>query len=738
MVPIILNIPLAISEVSNTVNIESSATIVENIPTTHTDIDRSLIAKLPVRSPGSGLSDVVTFAAPGVVADSNGFFHALGDHAQSTISLDNQPISDQSSKAFSTQPPVNAIQSLEVITGATPAEYGDKTSLVISAITRSGLGQKKPTGSLSNQYGTFGSSTTEATLGYGGTKVGNFVAFNFERSGRFLDSPEFAVLHDAGKALSIFDHSDYNPTAKDALHLNLMLARNSFQIPNTYEQQSIGQNQRQLVRSLNIAPGYVHIFNQSTVLTVNPYYRLDQIWYYPSANLFSDQTTTVSQQRRLTNAGLRADIAYTKGKHNAKFGVQTSHTFLTEAFQFGITDPDFNNPNSPDFLPGLLPFDLTRGGRLFNFNGHTDVKQVAVYAQDAITLGDFTFSAGVRFDNYAGISKDHLWQPRLGVSYHFKPTNTVLRASYGRSLETPYNENLIFSSATGGGGLADGSLGDATAQPLKPGRRHQFNVGIQQGIGKHIVIDTDYFWKRTRNAYDFSVLLNTPITFPISWNLAKIDGVSMRVNFSDYKGLSAFVVAGHTRARYFPPESGGLFFNSDLPEGVFRIDHDQAFQQTTQVQYQFHQIKKIEPYVSFSWRYDSGLVSGAVPDYATALAFTPDQQAQIGLFCGNAVATPAQGLTACPDANRGATRVRIPVDGTASDDHNPPRISPRHLFDISLGTDNLLRTDRTRMTLRLTAVNLTNKVALYNFLSTFSGTHFVTPRALSAQVGIVF
>jgi hypothetical protein len=344
----------------------------------------------------------------------------------------------------------------------------------------------------------------------------------------------------------------------------------------------------------------------------------------------------------------------------------------------------------------------------------------------------------VRFDNYAGITKDHLWQPRLGVAYHLKPTNTVLRASYSRTMETPYNENLILSSVTGGNGLADGILGDATAQPLKPGRRNQFNVGLQQGIGRHIVVDADYFWKRTRNAYDFNVILNTPIYFPISWNKSKLDGVSARVNFSDYRGFSAFFVAGHTRARYFPPESGGLFFNSDLPEGVFRIDHDQAYQQTMQAQYQFHRLRKIEPYIAFSWRYDSGLVSGEVPDFATALTFSPDQQAQIGLFCGNAFATPLQGLTDCADANRGATRVRIPADGTASDDHNPPRIAPRHLFDLSIGTDNLMRTERTRMTLRFTAINLANKDALYNFNSTFSGTHFVTPRAFSAQVGLVF
>jgi hypothetical protein len=175
-----------------------------------------------------------------------------------------------------------------------------------------------------------------------------------------------------------------------------------------------------------------------------------------------------------------------------------------------------------------------------------------------------------------------------------------------------------------------------------------------------------------------------------------------------------------------------------LPAGVFRIDHDQAFQQTTQVQYQFNQFKELKPYVAFTWRYDNGLVAGSVPDFATALTLTPDQQAQIGLFCGGVFATPTQGLTDCSDSNRGALRLRIPADGTASDDHNPPRIAPRHLFDVSVGTDNLLRTERTKVTLRVTGLNLADNKALYNFLSTFSGTHFVPPRTFQAQVGLTF
>ena len=737
-VPISLTIPVSIGSATETVTISGGGDMLENVPSAHTDVDKNLINRLPVRSPGNGLSDVVTLAAPGVVADSNGFMHPLGDHAQVNLSLDNQPISDQQSKAFSTQIPLNAIQSMEVVTGAAPAEYGDKTSLVINAITHSGLNQRKPTGSLNAQYGTFGTTHEDASLAYGNARGGNFVALNFERSGRFLDAPEFTVLHNRGRALNVFDRLDYSPNSKDTFHLNLFLARNRFETPNEFDQQSFGQDQQQLVDSVNIAPGYVHIFSPTTVLSVNPYYRVDSVKYFSSPDPFSDQPVTFNQSRRLNNVGIKSDLSYVKGRNNAKFGVQFSHTFLTEGFQFGITDPDFNDPASSDFLPGLLPFDSTRGGSPFGFHGHTDIKQEALFAQDSITLGNATVLLGLRFDNYDGITHGSMLQPRLGVSYLIKRTNTVLRGSYTRNFETPYNENLILSSATGAGGLGNGILGDTSNLPLSPGKRNQFNFGFQQSLGSHLLIDGDYFYKRTNNAYDFNVLFNTSVTFPISWQLSKLDGVSTRINFTNYKGLSAFMVAGHTRARYFPPESGGLFFNSDLPTGVFRIDHDQAFQQTTQVQYQFQQWKRIAPYLAFTWRYDSGLVSGAVPDFDTALTFPADQQAQIGLFCGNTFATPTQAITTCDDTNRGALRVRIPADGTANDDHNPPRIAPRHLFDFSAGTDNLFRTEGKKVTLRFTVLNLTNKEALYNFQSTFSGTHFVSPRSFQGQIGLTF
>ncbi|MCU1284905.1 MAG: TonB-dependent receptor [Acidobacteriales bacterium] len=762
-VPIDLAITMKVTGANTTVEVESNGgSLLESDPSAHTDVDEKVMSRIPMENTASGLSQLITLSSPGVVADSNGFFHPLGDHAQASFSIDNQPIGDQQSRVYSNQIAPSAIQSLELITGVSPAEYGDKTSLIAVATTKSGLGLTRPTGSVSFDYGSFGSAGTTLNLGVGNAKFGNFISVNGLQTGRFLDGPEFQPLHDRGNSENAFDRLDYQISAADSLHLNLFAARSWFQIPNTFDQQASGQDQRQQIKTFDIAPGWTHLFNAATLFTVNAFVRQDRLQYYSSSNLFSDQPETAGQGRRLTNSGLKTDISYAKGHHNFKAGFQYSHTALSENFRFGITDPTINpvcldnagaavtdptitDPNTcaaggfsanPNLQVGLVPFDLTRNGQLFQFKDNGSIDQQALYVQDNVTIGPWTWMLGVRGDHYAGLTEKYALNPRVGFSYHLGKTNTVLRGSYARTLETPYNENLLFSSATGSGGLAANIFGATVTAPLQPGIRNQFNAGFEQALGKFLVIDGDYFWKYTHNAYDFNVLGDTPIAFPIAWNKSKLDGFSIRVSTPDIHGFRAYTSIGHTRARYFNPEVGGLFFDNNPPTGVFRIDHDQAFQQTTNIQYSF--LKKMGGFASFTWRYDSGLVNGSVPDYATALSLTADQQSAIGLFCGNVFATLATPITSCSDPNRGATRINILPDGTENDDKNPPRIAPRHLFDMGMGFDNLFRTDHYKWNAKLSVVNLTNKSALYNFLSTFSGTHFVTPRSYQASIGFTF
>ena len=729
--PITLDLTLALEGATASVDVVGhTEDLLERDPTAHTDIDQSLIERLPLESSAGGLNQVVTLGSPGVVADSNGFFHPVGDHAQTQFSLDNQPITDQQSRLYSNQLSQDAVQSLEVISGVAPAEYGDKSSLVVHIVTRSGLDQPKPTGSASVGYGSFNSPTGDLNIGGGSHTMGDFLSFSGLRTDRFLDSPEFEALHDTGHSLSLFDRFDFHPNTTDTLRLNVQAAQSGFDVPNTYDQ--IAQTQHQDIKSFNIAPAYSRVIGSNALFTINGFARRDHITYTPSADVFDDTPATVSQDRTLTNMGVKADMSITAGNHLVKFGGSFGATRLHERFTFGITDPADPAFAGEDgsFNPAFAPFDLTDGGSPLAYDQSFTVKQQAAYIQDDIKAGDATFKLGVRLDHYDGLTSATLVQPRLGASYAVPHSGTVLRASYGRTMETPYNENLLLSAGYGLNGL----FGEG--QPVPPGKRNQIEVGVQQGFGRWVVVDFGYFNKHTDNGYDFSVLFNTPITFPVAWDHSRIDGFTGRVNLVEHGGFSAFVVMAHTNAIYSPPGVGGILL--EQPEGDFRIDHDQKFNATTNLQYAF--ARRVGGWAALSWRYDSGLVAGAVGSLDDALGLTADQQTAIGFFCGSKSAALGAPLTAndCTPSNYGATRLRIPAPGTEDDVTNPPRIAPRNVFDLGIGIDNLLHTDRAKLKVRVSVLNIANAEALYNFLSTFSGTHFITPRAYQVQLGVSF
>jgi hypothetical protein len=788
-----VKIALQVESSATTVTVEAGAQdLLENTPTFHTDVDKELFDRLPLESQSSSVSSLVTLASPGIAADSNGLFHGLGDHAENSFVVDGQPITDQQSKVFSNQIPMDSIESMEVISGAPPAEYGDKTSVVINVTTRSGQGVTTPHGSVNASYGSFGTTTADFNLAYGGKNWGNYIAVSALNTGRFLDPPEFGVNHDKGNEENVFDRVDLQLSNADSVHLNFGFTRSWFQTPNSYDAQNatawkglvldnggLGPNglpvgsadQRSQIKTFNISPSWTRVLSTNSVFTLGAYVRRDQYNYYPSANPFADlapaglQAETVAQDRNLTNAGLRSSISYVKGIHNVKAGAIYEHTFLNENDGLGIVDPTllssaFGCPNghpAPDPCAVLPPFDLTTGGRLFTFHGHTDVKELAMYVEDQITKGAWSLNVGIRGDLYNGLTVDRLAEPRLGVAYNIKKSNTILRASYARVMETPFNENLVLSSI----GCADAVLNPLlgcfapNATPLTPGHRNEFHVGLQQAIGKYLVFSGEYIWKYTSNGFDFSVLGNTPITFPVEWTKSKIPGFAGRVSVPNFHGFSALVVFSSVAARFFTPQIGGAGAVPSAPSGVFRIDHDERFNQTTHLQYQPWQNG---PWFGFNWRYDSGLVAGRVPcaggncangplgsdTVVDASIISPDQQFQAGLLCGGVRATPtmpiasALGANLCPASQYGSTLISIPAPGTENDDHNPPRIAPRHLFDLAIGDDNLFHNEKYKWSAQVTLINLTNKYALYNFLSTFSGTHYVTPRTVTAEIGFHF
>ncbi len=856
VVPVITNVALKVGGGSSTVTVESGGDLIEDDPTFHTDIDRDELTKIPLESQSSSLSSLVTLSTPGVAADSNGLFHGLGDHASNSFSIDGQSITDQQSKVFSNQLPSNAVQSLEVISGAPPAEFGGKTSLVIVATTRSGQGVTTPTGQINASFGSFGSATGGFDLSYGGKNWGNFIEADGLNTGRFLDPPEFVVVHDKGNEENIFDRVDYSFSSTDSIHWDLNYSRSWFQTPNALQNLNVqnvvngtgagisptvgsvgNTDQASKINTFNISPTYTHIISNDSVLNVGAYIRKDLYGYFPSANPLADlgpsnlQTSSVSQYRTLTNAAIHADYSYVKGVNNLKAGVQYGQTFLREHDGLGIvwnlynspcTDvngnplPGYANPSQCDgvtsfpngnYLSVLAPYDLTRGGANYLYFGHTDVKELALYVEDQIKAGNWNFNLGLRGDIYNGLAIEQQAEPRVGIAYNIKPTSTVASISYARTLETPFNENLVLSSQ-GCANLvlapllncASGVTG-VVSKNLEPGFRNEFHASLQQAFGKHAVVSGEYIWKYTHNAFDFSVLGNTPITFPIDWHNSKIPGYAIRADVPETHGFSAYFVTSSVAARFYPPQIAGAGATGGVTQGAvyypFRIDHDEKFNQTTHLQYTLKNDGWWNGlWGGINWRFDSGLVAGSTPCYNVVdpngscpnssffpdgspatiggqpavllvdnnipptlnpvtgdnvyLPLTPDEEFQAGLSCSGVQATgsnqigqlvtpgPGESYYACPASQLKSGLIQIPGINQGNNDHSPPRIASRNLFDVSLGKSNIFHREHYKTDLDLTAINITNKYALYNFLSTFSGTHYVTPRALTAKVTLNF
>ena len=829
-----LKLVLQIAAASQTITVESTGDLIENDPTFHTDVNRDLFVKVPMESQSSTLSSLVTETTPGVSSDSNGLFHGLGDHASNSFSVDGQSITDQQSKVFSNQLPSNAIQSIEVISGAPPAEYGGKTSLVIVATTRSGQGITKPTGNISSSYGSFGSATGGFDLAYGKSKWGNFIEADGLNSGRFLDPPEFTVFHDKGNEQNIFDRVDYSLTPADSIHLDMNYSRSWFQTPNSFDNLNVqnvettGPNngsssspdfvnvgntdQRSKIETINISPTYTRVIGSDSVFNLGAFVRRDDYNYFPSGNALADlgpsnlQTSSISQYRTLTNAAVHSDYSYVRGMHNLKIGAQYGQTFLHENDSLGVVESTYNSPcmnamtgnplpgySSPsgclgvsvtpntNYLSVLAPYDLTRSGSVYKFSGHTDVKELGLYIEDQIKAGNWLFNLGLRGDVYNGLTSATQAEPRVGIAYNIKPTTTVLRVSYARTLETPFNENLVLSSIGCSNAVLSPLLNctSGVSGTLQPGFRNEFHAGLQQAFGKHLVFSGEYIWKYTHNAFDFSVLGNTPITFPIDWHNSKIPGYALRADVPQVHGFSAYLVASSVAARFFPPQvagAGATVGQAGLP---FRIDHDEKFNQTTHLQYTISRGKALNGlWGGFNWRYDSGQVAGATPCYgvtdpntpcgnssttlngqpaiamvdtnipptinpvthaSVALPLTADEEFQAGFACNGVKATPTTPLPAvCLASQFTSSLINIPAPNAGDNDHNPQRIAPRDLFDASIGKDNIFRAERYKLNLDITAINVTDKHALYNFLSTFSGTHYVTPRALTAKITLNF
>jgi hypothetical protein len=704
-----VDVTLKLAAVNETLTVTADTTPAQletDSSASHVDIDKSYILRAPATVASRAMEELIT-ATPGVAKDENGRYHFQGSHSQGQFVVDGQTISDQTGVTFSNSIDPGIAQSIEVIYGNVPAEYGDKIGTVVNMVTKSGLSSPWK----ADLYGGLARfSTYEGGLSVGGGShtLGFFASFTGSRSDRFLDPVNFDNLHNVGDTERGFVRLDYaSADLKDLVHLTALLGRTGRDVPNTYTQAAVGQDQSVKTRDQNYNLGWTHVLSGSATFDVNAYARLADFQLFPSAN---DTPVTASSDRSLDNYGVAPSFNWSSGAHEVKVGGIVKGYPINERFSFGVTDPAFNNPEANSYNANLAPYDLSRGGTLFDFSEKRTGIYYAFYAQDNIKWKGLAASLGLRYDHNDLPSTGDSLQPRLGLAYYLSSTRTVLRGAYNRVLYTPEYENILLSSSAQAAALAppdviaSGLLGNGSLA-VTVERQNYYMAGVQQAVGSTLRVDADVWWRRGTGAGDQDQFFNTGVVFPISFAEGRFNGWDVRLDLAPTYGLHGFFSLGHVHAVYVPPPTGGLFLDSGAIDAVtggpFLIDHDQKLQAQGQLLWD---IGKSGVWLGANVRYDSGLVTDANPD---DLAQDKDN-----FFAAPYVAVHS---------------------GT---DLDPNRIKERTIASFSAGMD--LARHGVPIAVQANLLNAFDTRGLYNIESVFGGTHVIPPRTFAVRLRYTF
>ncbi|HTL98748.1 MAG TPA: TonB-dependent receptor [Holophagaceae bacterium] len=692
---------LTLGTASATVDIQDTSTLVEATPAAHMDISQSVIQSVPVASQRQGLENVI-LQTPGFAQDADGRFHFRGSHGQVTYVVDGVPVTDQMAGSA---PDPDQVDSLEVATGGISAEFGGKPAAVVSLTTKTGLGQTGLSGDVSAGLSRFSTLEGGVNLRGGAGDFGYFVSGLASSSDRFQDPVTFGNLHNHGETGRLFTRFDWLIGSSDTIRLSLGGGRTDRDVVNLPTQQAGGMDQRLHDSDASASLAWAHVFNDSRTLETTLFYRHGLTKLDPTADLQPgfgpggpDFPVWLKQDRTLDNQGAQSILTQQVGAAGTvKAGLSYIRYPIHEQFAFAITDPNqVTDPADP-----LYAYTPAGGGGIFHFDDRLTPTLASAFLQSDWKLAAWHISAGLRYDRYTqrGFDQSQL-QPRLGLAYTVPGLGTVLRASYDRLMITPENENLALSLSQQARDL--GTQAGTPAPPLASEIQNSFTYGAEQQLGQAGRISVDYWEKKSADAADNEQFFNTGIVFPIAAAHGLFRGWDVRFDLVPIHGFSSYLSLGHTRAIFETPTVGGLALDAPQAPGTrYLIDHDEKLNAQLGLRYE-----QDTWFVQAQGRYDSGLVAG------DPSGISPND----------------------PDYGFGLAYIEPASDGMG---HTITRVKPRTVWDFNSGKTFKFG-DKRSLEVGADLLNAFDEKAIYNFLSTYGGTHVIAPRTLAAHVKFRF
>lgn len=676
-IPIERGVTLGVAPLETIVRVTDSSTLIDTHRTSTTfHLGADTLRERRASAPGRAVLDLVQ-TAPGWLLEANGVLHPRGSEYDTQYVIDGIPITDNRSPAFAPALVAESLQSMNVFTAGYPAEYGRKLGGVIE-VNSSRDPRPGAHGNLSIERGSFGNLSGHLAGQYAfGRNVAGFSA-DASRTDRFLDPPVERNFTNRASHSAAGGRFERDLTDQHHLRLSVHSKRFGFQLPNDQQQQDGGQRQD---RRNSETTGQV---TYQAVLSPNLIANIRGMSRDLTARLWSNALATpiiADQDRGFREGYVSGSMSYHRGRHEIKAGADAVATSIHERFGYRITEPDAFD----DDVPGAFRFADRRQGR-----------EQALFAQDLIRAGRWTFSAGLRWDHYRLVVDESALSPRLGVAYGIPEAGLVFRAAYDRVFQTPGVENLLLASSR----AAQQLTAETTGLPIRPSRGDFYQVGFAKSLLGKIRLDGNYFRRYLRNFADDDVFLNTGVSFPIAFDRAEIHGFEGRLEVPRWGPVSGFVSYANLVGRGRLPITGGLFLEEGAGELLastdsFPISQDQRSTVSARIRYQLGS----RAWVAFGVWYGSGLPIERERDNGNLDGFSPRILQRVDLARG--------------------------------------RVRPSHSVDLSAGVDLWTRGP---LALRLQGeiLNFSNRLNVINFTGLFSGTALAAPRAFSLRLKAEF
>ncbi len=624
--------------------------------------------------PGRSVIDLVN-QQPGWLYEGNAVLHPRGSEYQTQFVIDGIPYTDNRSPGFNVEVEAEDVQSLSVYTAGFPAEYGRKMGGVVELNTIKDPGQGLHL-TTESSGGSFDTASAYLLAQYGWVRSTATVSAQGAHTSWFEDPPVLQNYTNAGTTGDFSGRYEYNLSPSDRLTFSTRHEFDRFLVPNEQLQQAAGQRQDRDTLETAGSAGYQHIFSPDVLANLVLMVRDD------TTHLSSNPASTpilAAQDRGYRESYLKATISANRGRQEWKAGAEADFIDIHEQFSDLITDPTQFDPRTP-------------AG--FAFQQRGDDREQGAFVQDTLHFGQWNLAAGVRWDHYRLLVDENAVSPRLSLSRSFPQLGLLAHFSYDRIFQTPAFENILLSSSA-----AIASLNPEILRlPVQPSHGNYYEAGVARNFAGQLRLDVNYFLREVNNYADDDQLLDTAVSFPVSFQKAHIYGSEAKLELPHWHDLSGFVSYSYIVGSAYLPVTGGLFLGDDATSaltqtsGRFWDSQDQRNTLRTRIIYQ------VAPRLWFA--------SGAEYGSGLPTEFDGDE--------ADAVAQYGQQLV---------SRVNL--------EHG--RVLPSLSVDASAGAE-LLHAEKATLRLQIDGANLNNRINLVDFAGLFSGNAVAPPRSWNARL----